>query len=164
LQIDEVKQFYFEFLQNVLSSGTCFDILTAANQYQNKQLKEPALECITEGLGNVEFNNNLSKDEFVSCIAKMKENKAIESAIYYAVMSWIKFDVATRENHFKDLLFLINFTQITPDFIQKTILKEDLVIKNHANLKYVTDLQCFDNKANEAKRGNESNKYWRGIY
>jgi len=142
LQIDKVKQFCFEFLQSVLSSDTCFDILTAANQYQNEQLKTSALECITKDLGDIEFDKDLSKNEFVTCIAKMKENRAKESAIYYAIMSWIKVDVKTRENHLSELLFLLDFYKLTVNFVQTNVLTEELVIENFTCLKLVTKKFC----------------------
>ena len=61
LQIDEAKQFCFEFLQSVITSDTCFVILTVASWHQNEQLRTNALECIKENTGDIEFDNNLSK-------------------------------------------------------------------------------------------------------
>ena len=39
LKIDKAKQFCFEFLKSVITSDTCFVILTVASLHQNEQLK-----------------------------------------------------------------------------------------------------------------------------
>ena len=138
LQIDETKKFCFEFLQSVINSDTCFFVLSLANLYQNEQLKREALECISKDLGDVEFDNNLSKNDFIICISKMKRNQAKESAIYQYILSWTKFDENARSEEFLELLFLVDFAKLSLNFIQDVILMEDLVVENHTCLKHVT--------------------------
>jgi len=139
LQIDEVKKFCFEFLQSVLSSDTCFDILTIANQYHNEQLKESALDCVKKNMNNVNFSNDLSKNDFVACISNMKgSHQAKESAIFQAIVSWIKHEKINREKEFPELLFLLDFARLEVDYIQQIMLKEELITDNYACLKFVT--------------------------
>ena len=138
LQMDEAKQFCFEYLQSVITSDTSFFVLSVANLYQNEQLKVEALECISKDLGDVEFDNNLSKNDFITCISKMKENQAKESAIYQCILSWTKFDENARTKEFPEFLFLLDFAKLSLSFIQDTILMEDLVMEENACLKFVT--------------------------
>ena len=138
LQMDEAKQFCFEYLQSVITSDTSFFVLSVANLYQNEQLKVEALECISKDLGDVEFDNNLSKNDFITCISKMKESQAKESAIYQCILSWTKFDENARTKEFPEFLFLLDFAKLSFSFIQDTILMEDLVMEENACLKFVT--------------------------
>ena len=152
LQMDEAKQFCFEFLQSIITSDTCFFILSVANLYQNEQLKEKALECITKDLGNVEFSNDLSKNDFINCLSKMKRNQAKESAIYHAIMSWIKYDENIRKKVFHELLFLLDFTKLDANFVEKKMLNEELVTGNLACLKLVTTKLCRASKTEHIKQ------------
>ena len=61
----------------------------------------------------------------------MKANKANESAIYNAIVSWIYSDKEYRSEEFFELLFLVDFTKLDVDLIEKIILSE-LVTENLA--------------------------------
>ena len=151
LQIDEAEEFCFEFLQSVINPDTCFVILTVASLYQNEQLKANALECIVENMGVVEFANDLSKKDFITCISKMKANKVNELAIYNAISSWTNFDKISRGEDFLELLFLVDFTKLKVDFIEKMMLSE-LVTENLACLKFLTKKFADASKANLTKQ------------
>ena len=155
LQMDEAKKFCFEFLQSVINSDTCFFVLSAAILHQNEQLKQTALDCINKEIGEVEFDKNLSKNDMITCITKMKTARSRESAIYNVILSWTKFD-KTREKEFLELLFLVDFTKLNLNFIQTTILTEELVTENLACLKFVTAKLCHASKINRVKQSGET--------
>ena len=137
LLIDKAKQFCFEFLLSVVTADTCFAILSVAGLYQHDQLKERALRCIEENFGEIQFNCDLSKNDLIVCISKMKENNVKESSIYQAIESWIKFDAIKRKQEFQELLFLINFERVPVDFIQEIMLSDELITEAVISMKYV---------------------------
>ena len=126
--------------------------MSVANLYQNKKLKEKALECISKDLGDVEFSNSLSKNDLVTCLTKMRDDQAKESAIYHAIMSWSKHDENTRKQEFEELLFLVDFTQLSADFIHKMMLIEELVTKHLACLNFVTTKLCLASNKERMKQ------------
>ena len=67
----------------------------------------------------------------------MKANEANDSAIYNVIVSWIHTDKESRSEDFLELLFLVDFTKLKVDFIEKIMLSE-LVTENLACLKIVT--------------------------
>ena len=141
LQMDEAKKFCFEFLHSVITADTCFLILNVASLYQNEQLKQKVLEFIEKDIGGVGYSNDLSKNDFITCISKLKDSdfrKAKESTIYQAIVSWVKFDEKRRSKYLLKLLFLLDFSELSIDFFCDNILREELVTNDHACLKFVT--------------------------
>ena len=85
----EAKHFCFEFLQFVINSDTCSFVLSVSSLYQNEQLKAQSIECISKELGDVEFNNKLWKNDFITCISKMKDSQAKESLPMHTLLDQI---------------------------------------------------------------------------
>ena len=54
---------------------------------------------------DVEFDNDLSKEDFIACISTMKASKTNKSSIYNAMISWINFDKESGSEDFLELLF-----------------------------------------------------------
>ena len=156
LQMNEPKRFCFEFLQSVITSDSCFAILTVATFHQHNQLKEDVLHFMKENFGDVKFNLNVTKTELITCVSKMKDNRAKESCIFDAIMFWIKFSESARKNELLDLLFLLDFNNLTLDFIEDVVLKEDLVTNNLACLQFVTRMFSRVSKAKRLDKGGGS--------
>ena len=155
LQVDEAKQFCFEFLQTIVTPDTCFTILTVAQLHQHKELRENALQCMKDNLKDIHFDSDLTKNDLITCISKMKgsgSNQAKESTIYQAIISWVKSDEETRKDNFLELLFLVDFTKLAVDFIEEVILREELVTKNLACLGLATKMFSDASKTDRIKR------------
>ena len=156
LQMNEPKRFCFEFLQSVITFDSCFALLTVATFHQHNQLKEDVLHFIKENFGDVKFSLNVTKTELITSVSKMKDSKANESFIFNAIMFWIKFSESARKKELLDLLFLLDFNNLTLDFIEDVVLKEDLVTNNLASLQFVTGMFSRVSKAKRLDKGGGS--------
>ena len=87
----------------------------------------------------------------------MKTNKANESAIYNAIVSWIYSDKESRIEEFLELPFLVDFTKLKVNLIKKIMLSE-LVTKSLACLKIVTKKFVSDSKTDIMKQTAETTR------
>ena len=150
LQVDEVKQFCFEFLESILSSDNWFAIRSAADLYQNKHLQNQAGDFISKNLDAVietdEFKS-LDKDDVRSCIEKLNRNHATEISIFNGLVSWCQIDMESRKNDFFKLFEdFVKLDSISVHDLEETVLKESLVTENIQCWKLVTKSVCQRSK------------------
>ena len=134
LQIDDVKDFCFDFLQSVISPENSISVLNAANLYGNEALADQASQFICSNLEAVSQTNDfksLSKIELISCLSKLKKKQAKATSIYTALISWIKRDKNARQKEFTKLFGnLLDLSNFPADFIEDEMLNENLITDN----------------------------------
>ena len=70
LQVDEVKQFCFDILESIVSSGNWFAIRSAANLYQNEHLQNQVNEYLSKNFDAiVQTDKSKSPDKDVYVLA-----------------------------------------------------------------------------------------------
>ena len=142
LQLDEVKQFCFEFLESILSSDNCFAVRSAADLYQDEHLQNQIDEYISKNfeatVQTYEFKS-LDKDSLRSCIEKLKRNHVREESIFKGLILWSKVDEEARKNDFPELFeHLIKLDAMPLEVLEETVLKENLIAENNRCLKLLT--------------------------
>ena len=134
LQIHDVKDFCFDFLQTVISPENSIFVLNAANLYGNEVLADQASQFICSSLEAVSQTNDfksLPKVELISCLSKLKKKQAKATLIYTALISWIKYDEDARRKEFTELFGkLLDLSNFPPEFIEDELLNENLITDN----------------------------------
>ena len=141
LQLEEVKEFCFEFLISILACDTWFAILTAATLYRNESLHHHLHQFLSVNLGEVSTSKDfkaLSKGDLISLIENLFRDKVKEELVYNAIVIWTNaVNTDDRKNDFPDLLQLVQFQRISPDFCDNIVSKDQLVVENNHALKIV---------------------------
>ena len=143
LQMGEVKQFCFDFLESIiLSSDNWFAIRSAADLYQNKHLQNQVDKFLSKNFDTIvetdEFKS-LDKASLRSCIAKLDRNHTTDSSIFNGLIIWSQADEEVRKTDFPELFReLIQLDKMSVEVLEKTVLKVDLVSKSYQCLNLVT--------------------------
>ena len=159
LQLAEVKEFCFEFLQMHLSSDNWYAALSAAKLYRCEQLEQHIYQFISDHLDKVIHSSDfktMAIDDMTSLIATLRKSKKTidETALCKLVLEWTKQDREEREAIFGDLFQLIGLKKM-PFQALRNISAESL-IKNSAVCLNAVMNELFDlfenNKATEKTR------------
>ena len=105
LQIDEAKQFCFDFLFNSISVETCFKVLNMADLYQNNNLLNETRIFIAKNFRKVSSQNIFkcqSKQNLIGLISRLNTNRVGERLVYDAIIGWVKYN-KSREDDFPEV-------------------------------------------------------------
>ena len=141
LQLDEVKDFCSEFLQQVITADSCANILAASKLYRLDSVEKDASRFIVDHFDAIAdkcyvFNHN----DFVALIAKLDRDKTKETFIYQVLVEWVKYNEEERRNDFPSLLKLIQFEKLPTEFLKSVVSKEDLVSQSSLCLSLVMNV------------------------
>ena len=130
LDLDEVKQLCIEFLQPKIDPDNSLDIFKAAAMYKNSVLLNKALKFISTNLDEVaqtdEFKS-LSKEELLLCISNLDRSNVKEISVYQALITWTRHKQDERKNEFPELFSTVILEKMTLNFLEDSVLEEDLV-------------------------------------
>ena len=132
-QMQEVKQFCFEFLRSHVTSDNALNILKAATMYKNDPLKDEVEQYIGDNFEDVartEDFKDLSKQSLTARISSLDSNTVNVALIYQAIMSWTRHDEETRKLEFPELFKLLDLTEVSIDFMENFVLEYDLINSN----------------------------------
>ena len=132
LQLDEVKQFCFEYLETTINQDTCCVILSTANLYGQQKLLDDTFRFLELNFEKVKGKAVLSKSDLTLCIAKMDRNWVTENLIYQFLIDWTYNDIESREKDFHEMFQLLNFRNLTSEFLKNVVSNEKLVTTNLA--------------------------------
>ena len=134
LQLNEVKQFCFDFLErNEIVLDKSLDIFKAVSKHENSALLNKIAKYISINLvklSQTEKFKVLSKEDLTSCISILDRLHANEASIYQAIFTWTYHNEEARATEFSELFGMINLENMAVDFLEKTILNECLVLTN----------------------------------
>ena len=151
LQVDDVKQFCFDFLQSNISQQNCFLIMNAAITFGNNLVEDQILQYIGqnfEALSQAEEFQTLSKSDVASCLSKLGQNQVKQMSIYQALIIWIKHDKTTREKEFSELFEqLVDIEKLSIMDVKEVLLNEHLITENSNIYKLV--LSAFSKRLDE---------------
>ena len=160
LQVDDVKEFCFEFLKANISLQNVIAVWKAVDLYQTETFQNWMDQYFTINLDKIAKTDEfkcLSKLDFVSCLAKGKEAK--ESSKYKALISWVKHDEEMRKTDFGELIEqVLDLSRISTEFIQDELLQEPLIISNPSCHQHVLTVfsKLLQNKSNDSIRANQT--------
>ena len=157
LQIDEVKVFCFEFLEQALTVENCLEIAKISTLYDNP----PALQLTTfqyicehflEIVQEKDFLT-LSKTDLNSLISKLDKNKVQETSVSKAILKWVQYD-DNRKSDFPELFEKIDLNKLPSDFVADEVAEQTLV-KSDLNCSKAVMLY-FASKAKSSKTKTEA--------
>ena len=132
LQVEDVKKKCFDYLQTSLTVDNCIDIVKASELYNNPSPNPKTYQFISEKFDELLVTNNfkdLSKQDLLSLITNLTQNKVRESSLYAGIISWVKHD-QNREVEFSSLFLMLDLQKLPNDFVFATIVDEPLVKAN----------------------------------
>ena len=135
LQLDDVKQFCFEFLGSCITADNCFAILAASKLYNGQALSEKIYRFIGDNLKSIAETDDfksLERTDFIGCLNAINRNEVAETSLFHTIVAWTKADQddEARKKCFPDLLRLIKLEMLSAEFLEHVVLVEDLVAGN----------------------------------
>ena len=141
LQLDEVKDFCSEFLQQVITTDSCANILAASKLYRLDSVEKVASQFIVDHFDSVTDKCCiLTQNDFVALIAKLDRDKTKETYIYQALVEWVRYNEEERRNGFPNLLKLIQFEKLPAEFLKSVVSNEELVSQSSLCLSLVMNV------------------------
>ena len=139
-KLNEVMQFCFDYLKKGINCENCITVRGQAKLYSNS-----SLECVATNFINNNFQHvintssfkQLNKPDLHDCLLDSTEASIPASIVYEAAVSWTKYDVESRSKCFHELLNLIDFEQLSLDFMQRSVASEELVQNDLVCMKLV---------------------------
>ena len=129
-KLNEVMQFCFDYLKEGISCENCFTVRGQAKLYSNSSLECVATNFINNNFQHVINTNSfkqLNKPDLLDCLLRSTGVSIPASIVYEAAVSWTKYDVKSRSKCFHELLNVIDFEQLSLDFMQRSVASEELV-------------------------------------
>ena len=133
LQINETKQFCFNFMFNGISVKTCFSVLKMADLYQNSDLLNKTFQFISTHFAEISTKNDFkcqSKENILSLLSQLNPNRVDERSVYYAIIGWVKHNESCKGD-FAELSQRLDLSKLSSSFLAETVSTETLVIENH---------------------------------
>ena len=130
LQLQEVKEFCFEFLVSIIASDNCIELLKLAKLYGDDKLTHQVYRYVSDNLNEVAESDdfkNLSHDDVKELISNVNRSSLQECSVYEGIMNWIKHDLKRRKSKLFDLFRLIDIDKLSAGFMKEVVLKDDLV-------------------------------------
>ena len=139
-KLNEVIRFCFDYLKKGINCENCFTVRGQAKLYGNSSLECVATNFINNNFQHVINTNSfkqLNKPDLHGCLLRSTKASIPASIVYEAAVSWTKYDVESRSKCFHELLNLIDFEQLSLDFMQRSFASEELVQNDLSCMKFV---------------------------
>ena len=143
LELNEVKEFCFELLENCMTPDNCITILITAKQYKNFTLRDKVYQHISDNYEIITKTPaflNLDNEELFFIVYHLKTKFFVnEEVLCRSLLSWTKQDEETRKRHFHNKL--IKFVKVNQFSLKLTkyLLKESLIQENADYYKLLND-------------------------
>ena len=154
LELDEVKEFCFEFLENCMTPDNCIIILITAKQYKNFELRDKVYKYISDNYEIITKTPaflKLDNEELFFIVFHFKMKFYVNNEVLcLSLLSWTKQDEETRKQHFHNkLIKFVNVDQFS-FWLIKDLLKESLIQENADYYKLLNE-RFIDIKSKETK-------------
>ena len=129
LQIEDVKQFCFEFLEDNLSINSCLDMVNFSTQYNCPSSLSKTYKLISVNFDQITQTDTfkqLSKSALVSLISNLDSSVIKQASVYDAILSWTRED-ESRKVDFAELFLLIELPSLSIQLLDDVVSKEPLV-------------------------------------
>ena len=154
LELDEVKEFCFEFLENCMTPDNCIIILITAKQYKNFEFRDKVYKYISDNYEIITKTPaflKLDNEELFFIVFHLKMKFYVNNEVLcLSLLSWTKQDEKTRKQHFHNkLIKFVNVDQFS-FWLIKDLLKESLIQENADYYKLLNE-RFIDKKSKETK-------------
>ena len=134
LQVNEIRQFCFDYLRSTLSPKNSLEVLNAVSLYNNEDFMRQICAFIStnfdEVFQTIDFKF-LSKEELSNFLFKLDKKHISESSLYKALMIWIEHNPKLRQHQFATLFQqIVDPEKLSIDFIEEVLLEEPLITSN----------------------------------
>ena len=133
LQINNAKEFCFEFLESVISVDSCFAVLNIASMYNNACLQKKVYNFVSVNFVEISQTSgleSLTEEMFSSCVSNLNQTHVDDTMLYETLISWIKFNEDNRKHLLPKLLLHVDFTKISEEVLKQIVATETLVTGN----------------------------------
>ena len=132
LQMDNVKQYCFEFLEENLTVQNCLKIVMFATDYNWPSALKTTYELIGDNFDQIVYTDNfkdLSKAALECLISEPISTKVPPSSLYNSILSWTQ-QKESRKVDFAKLFLRLDFKALSLSFLEEMVSKEPLVKEN----------------------------------
>ena len=143
LELDEVKEFCFEFLENCMTSDNCIIVLITAKQYKNFALRDKVYKHISDNYETITKTPsffNLDNEELFFIVFHLKMRFYVnDEVLCRSLLNWTKQDEKTRKRHFHNKLIKFIKVDQFSFLLIKDLLEESLIQENADYYKLLND-------------------------
>ena len=130
LQMEDVKLFCFEFLDDNLSIDDCLEMVNLSIQYNCPSSLKNIYQFISENFDQLAIAlKHLPKASLVSLLSNIDMSKIKQSSVYNAILSWTQED-ESRKADFAELFVFIKLPLLSIQFLEKVVSQEPQVRRN----------------------------------
>ena len=167
LELNEVKQFCFEFLEQCITPANCFTILIKIENFHHLSLRLKIYKCISnsfyEAVGTKAFKS-ISYDVIFACIFQMKtEFHAIDNELIKSIQTWVEHDEENRKQCVSPLIKMVNVDRLSFCCVHK-FLAQSLCQENPESLKLFEKRLNTIKSSETAILSTSSNKKLKVVY
>ena len=140
LQMDEICQFCFDFLEVIISIENWFTILSTLHLYKNDSVLKQLYQFIWENFDNITRCDSfkaLTIQDLTSIVKNLNRNFVNDISIYDAITSWIRDDKLNRKNFIRELLLFVDLYKLPSDFLEDIVATDPLITDDNECLKTV---------------------------
>ena len=151
LELDEVKEYCFELLENCITPDNCITILIIAKQYKNFILRDQVYKHISDNYETITKTPaflNLEYEELFLIVLHLKTRFYVnDEVLCRSLLSWTKQNEETRKQHLQSKLFkFVKVDQLSYRLV-KDLLNESLIcnVSEYFNL-INTKIKCLNSR------------------
>ena len=130
LQMNDLRQFCFEFVESQLSIECWNDVLRASYLYNSDATKHKVfnfISCNLNAIAQDETLKNFSSTDFVEFLTSLDRDLAKERAVYDVIITWTYHDATARKAHFDEIFQFLNLMSLSSSFLEDVVSSEPLV-------------------------------------
>lgn len=135
LMVEGLKSKASLFLEESLSNANCLALESFASQYNCDSLKQAAATFIRKNFVTVAKSSDflsLNEEKLLELLSDDEIIVPREEEVYHAAVRWVKYDLASRENYFPELLKCLRLFSMSKFSLRQILCEEELVKNNVA--------------------------------
>ena len=138
-----VKECCTKYLGDKVKVDNWLSIRAYGKLYDYKELLEKVDESLSKQfrtvIDSVSFPT-LEINDVKHLFGLKRKTPYSEEKLYRAIINWIKRDLNDRGKHAEDLLKFVKFSKTSLNFLDETVVREELVVKSHAIIQDVREI------------------------
>ena len=124
LQMQEVKQFCFEF---IIKSNASIVVHASLTEDLKKEIQQYRYRNNFDEFVQTDDFKALSNEELTACILNLDRCQVKESSIFEGIVAWTNHNVEARKIVFLELFKMVDLQKVPTDYLEEVALEETLV-------------------------------------
>ena len=152
LQVDDVREFCFEYLAATTSMDNMSTMILTLKMFKNDLLSKHFGQFFKQNLNIIlrsSFFRELTKPTMALVVTNLNKMDDEDTSAYEAIKAWINFDKEERQTEFPDLLKLLDLGKLPLDYLEDVVANDDLVKDNNVCLNAV--MSCITKQFKEMR-------------